>query len=280
MTRLMPLALASSLIVVMACGETDSTIAPANLPEDVVENPGADAPDQPADEPESPREPRQITEDEKEALNNALQGLPFGVDLQGISDVGTILLTFNGPAPTPPNTTTTTTTAPTSTALDGVAIQTASGVSTSGTPVLEFTILVAWDGLDETNQTVDELFLVFAPFLVDAGTANLGPVTDVFDDAWSIYADVANSMTYYSEQGEFVIDTVTLDPATEVDCSGAGFTCTQIEGTLEGELDMTAIGFTSTGTVITNSNVPTGPGTTLDVTAEFDVPVGRTTISE
>lgn len=158
--------------------------------------------------------------------------------------------------------------------MDGLAVQTA---QSAGGGVFEFTILVAWTGLNVQNQTVDEAFMVFAPELVDPGTVALGTVSTFVDDAWAIYTDVINDESYYSTSGPFDITGLTLDPATQVDCSEPSYSCTHIEGTLQGDLDMDSLGFP--GAVFSNDpGMPSGTGTPLAVLATFDVPVGRTTI--
>ncbi|MEO0601822.1 MAG: hypothetical protein AAF211_10325 [Myxococcota bacterium] len=267
MTRTMTLTLTSSLMVLAtACGTTDVDSVNRGAP--IADTPSVD---DPAD-PEAPPASRSLSDEERNALGAILNGLPIDGDIElgGMNELGRVVLSFdNGPvAMTSGNN------AITSTVMDGLAFQ---SLQTFGAQSFDFTVLVAFNGLDPVAQTVDELVFAFAP-IVDPGTVAVAEVPD-FDEAFGVYIDEPNDLTYFAQSGNFSIDAITLDPTTQFDpCAADGFNCPTVEGTFEGTLDVSALGFTGVGT-ISNTGLPAGSGIPIDITAVIDVPLGRTTFS-
>ncbi|MEN0062291.1 MAG: hypothetical protein AAGA48_09070 [Myxococcota bacterium] len=102
--------------------------------------------------------------------------------------------------------------------------------------------VLAWTGLDVKAQTVDEVILILVNGLVDAGTVDVGGFG--IDDGIAIIWDQVAQETYIAESGTFEITSIAF--ATEDDCFdpshpwGGNLDCTVSEGTLDGELDVTA----------------------------------------
>jgi len=269
MNRTMTLMFTSFAMVACAPG-ADSPDAPppgtvdGDDPAVTDDDPTTGSPDTPDDQTTPPAGPRPLTDDELEALAVAFDSAPF--DLDEATEVGPVTVTLTDPG----------TGVATTSVMDGFAIQTAQG--SGGSFYLDFTILVAWEGLDPKAQTVDASLMLYAPTLVDPGSVGLGMVSTYFTDPWAIYTDAAGDETFYSTTGDFDIAAVTLDPATAVDCSDAYVTCTHIEGDLEGDVDFESLGFP--GAVFSNDpGMPGGTGAPLDLTATVDVPVSRTTLA-
>ena len=126
--------------------------------------------------------------------------------------------------------------------MEGMAIQ-----LQSDDRFYDNTIVYAWSGLDADAGTVDHL----------------------------LWFDV----TYHSEDGTLTIDAVSLDADTEVDCTDTSFqfedeaTCT--DGTVEGGLDMTALGYEGLGASYVGPSSRGVSTSTLALTVEYDVPVQR-----
>ncbi len=279
MTRTMTLTLTSSLMMLAAaCSSTDPGTVdraagdPVDAP--VVDDPADPDPDATDPDPGSPPAGRPLSQDEKDALSTILGDVDVGggLELGDLDELGTVTLTLvNAPVTPSPNS------GPVSvTVMDGFALQT---LQSFGNQSFDFTIVVAFDGLDAQAQTVDELVFVFAP-LVDVGTVAVGDAQ--IDEAFAVYADEVSDLTYFGQSGDFTIDAITLDPTTETDpCKSLGepYGCPTVEGTFEGTLQTSTLGFTGV-VVISNDGLPSGTGTPLDIIADIDVPLARTTFSD
>lgn len=288
MTRMMPLSLALAAGTLMAaCSTISANPADPSNPGDVTlpeapENPDGDEPG--AEAPQTPGADRSLSQGERDALATALGEvgmLSAYVDGMGdVDEVGTLTVTTNFANPAP---TTTSTTASAAT-MDSFAFQVS---ITDGTDVYTETALIAWSGLDEAAETVDELLFVVATDLLDAGSADIGSIIGFGDPAngstsfmgFAIQIDNINGTSLISESGTFDIDSITLDPAVDCDVLPAGAaTCTEAEGDLEGSLDMDAYEapVDSDGVIVIDVSADDD---LANFTADFDVPVTRTTIT-
>lgn len=281
-TMTLPLALAAATWMV-ACGSiSENPAGPDGNPGDVTLPEAPEAPG--ADEPEAPGADRALSQAQRDALVAALGDVELlsGM-LPGMGDVdeiGTLTVTTNVDNPAPVTTGTTTGAA----SMDAVAYQLS---ITDGSDTFTETAVIAWDGLDEKAGTVDELLVVFAPDLLDVGSADIGSIISFNGPAkgpfvptgFALQIDNVNGTSLISESGTLDIDVLTLDPAVACDVlPPKAATCTEADGDLEGSLDMDAYEFPVDGGVISIDFDPaTEPLVTF--TADFDVPVTRTTIT-
>lgn len=160
--------------------------------------------------------------------------------------------------------------------LDAVAIQ-----LQSDDRFWDNTLLYAWAGLDVSAGTADYLLQFRAAGITEPAVQPLDPLSNLMLPTWIIYSDAVADTTYYNEDGTLTLDIVDLDPATEVDCTAFLFfkdaRCTT--GTIEGEIDMSTLGYPGFGA---SYRAPDDRGTstsTLDLTATIDVPVRRASIA-
>ena len=158
--------------------------------------------------------------------------------------------------------------------MEGMAIQ-----LQSDDRFYDNTLVYAWSGLDVDAGTAEYLLWFRAAALVEAGSNPLDQLSNAMLPSWVLFSDEAGDTTYYNEDGTLTIGAVSLDSTTEVECTDTSFqfeavaTCTT--GTIEGDIDMTALGYSGLGAAYVGApdrGVSTG---TLDLEVTFDLPVQR-----
>ncbi|MEO0601615.1 MAG: hypothetical protein AAF211_09270 [Myxococcota bacterium] len=157
--------------------------------------------------------------------------------------------------------------------MDAVAIQ-----LQSDDRFWDNTLVYAWSGLDVNAGTADYLLRFRAAGIADPAVQPLDALSNAMLPTWIIFSDEAADTTYYNEDGTLTIDAVTLDPTTEVPCTAFSENATCSTGTLEGDIDMSTLGYAGFGA---NYQAPNDRGvstSTLDLTATFDLPVQRASI--
>ena len=260
---------ALSLAALTACG--------TSLQDDPSDPGAVDDPAQiedPTPDPVDPSDP--VTQQGQQALDKALGSIGWGGPgmMEQVDRAGTVLVQFGEPpAPARPGNGGNNGNGGGSTVeFDGVALQ--FHTSFEGEDFGD-TTLFAWTGLDEDAGTVEELLLVGVPELLDEGEVDLTEpnVHGDFiygDGAIAIYVDMVNEVTYFSDSGTFAIDSLSMDDEGE-ECEDEKFPpklgdCEIIEGDAEGTVDMSGTEWEGTDTV--------------DLEADYDVPVFRLSITE
>lgn len=196
-----------------------------------------------------------LTQDELDVLNALGLGLPASIDDIEVG-LGDVVVTPASGLPID---------------LEGLAIQ-----WQSDDRFYDNTLVFAWSGLDVAAGTADTLLRFRAAGLAAPGDLPLDALSNAMLPSWVLFSDATADATYYADDGTLSIDAVSLDASTEVDCSGGSETATCSTGTVEGEIDMSTLGYDGFGA---NYRAPANRGVStsaLDVSITFDVPVQRT----
>ena len=243
---------------VVACGSVDRELGQAGDADRRLDNADGASEASEASDTDASLPPAESGLDAQgvDVLNDLGLGLPDHADQIG---VGTVVVT------------------PASTGvgieMEGLAIQ-----LQSDDRFYDNTLVYAWSGLDVDAGTAEYLLRFRAAGLAQPGALPLDALSNRMLPSWVIFSDEANATTYYNEDGTLTIDAVTLDPATEVDCTTGFEVATCSTGTVEGDIDMSSLGYDGFGAEYlppADRGVSTA---TLDVTVTFDVPVERTSI--
>lgn len=201
--------------------------------------------------------PPSLSQDELDLLNDL--GLGLGHDPRAYDyGLGEVVVTPAGGTPI---------------VMDAVAIQ-----LQSDDRFWDNTLVYAWSGLDVSAGTAETLLRFRAAGIADPAVQSLDALSNFMLPSWVIFSDEATDTTYYNEDGTLTIDAVTLDPTTAVPCTAFYESATCSTGSLEGDIDMSTLGYTGFGTSYqapSDRGVSTG---TLDLTVTFDVPVQRASL--
>lgn len=198
-----------------------------------------------------------LTQDELDLLNDLGLGLehdPAAYDF----GLGQVVVTPGAGAPI---------------VMDGVAIQ-----LQSDDRFYDNTLVYAWSGLDVAAGTADYLLRFRAAGIAEPAVQPLDALSNFMLPTWIIFSDEAADTTYFNEDGTLEIAAVTLDPATETPCTSIIDEAICSTGTIEGDIDMSALGYDGFGAdYVPADDRGTSTGS-LNITVTFDLPVERASI--